>query len=283
MKLISGKAIAEQVLEGAGRIVREKKLSPGLAVVLVGSDPASEIYVGLKEKAAERVGVRFERHALPQTSSMAEVSALIHSLNDRTDVHGIIIQLPLPETLDADSLIALIDPRKDADGFHPETVAAVLSGASNALPVFPRAILALLESTGVHLAGKQAILFANSSLFARVMEAALRTKGIASQDSVTLGEDAAIERLAESDIVITAKGKPGFLKGDMVRSGALVIDGGITRIGDTVRSDADAPTFGPVEGFITPVPGGVGPVTVAFLVNRVVELALAEAEAGSIL
>lgn len=283
MKLISGKAIAEQVLEGAGRIVREKKLSPGLAVVFVGSDPASEIYVGLKEKAAERVGVRFERHALPQTSSMAEVSALIHSLNDRTDVHGIIIQLPLPEALDADSLIALIDPRKDADGFHPETVAAVLSGASAALPVFPRAILALLESTGVHLAGKQAILFANSSLFARVMEAALRTQGIASQDSVTLGEDAAIERLAESDIVITAKGKPGFLKGSMVRPGALVIDGGITRIGDTVRSDADAPTFSAVEGFITPVPGGVGPVTVAFLVNRVVELALAEAEAGSIL
>lgn len=283
MELISGKVIADRVLEKAGKIVREKGLVPGLAVVLVGADPASEIYVGLKEKAAEKVGVRFERHALPETSSMAEVGTLISLLNERSDVHGIIVQLPLPQMMDTDALIATIAPKKDADGFHPETVAAVLAGSISTPPVFPRAILALLESTGVKLAGKKAIVFANSSLFARVMETVLQSRGIEAENSVALGEDEALRRLAEFDIIITAKGRPGFLKGSMVRPGAIIIDGGITRVGETVQSDADTKTFESVDGFITPVPGGVGPVTVAYLINRVVELSLPDTEAGSIL
>ncbi len=283
MELISGKVIADQILEKAGKIVHEKGLVPGLAVVLVGADPASEIYVGLKEKAAEKVGVRFERHALPETSSMAEVGTLISLLNERSDVHGIIVQLPLPQMMDTDALIAMIAPEKDADGFHPETVAAVLSGSISTPPVFPRAILALLESTGVKLTGKKAIVFANSSLFARVMETVLQSRGIEAENSVALGEDEALRRLAEFDIIITAKGRPGFLKGSMVRPGAIIIDGGITRVGEMVQSDADTKTFESVDGFITPVPGGVGPVTVAYLINRVVELSLPDTEAGSIL
>lgn len=250
---------------------------------MVGDDPASEIYVGLKERAAESVGVAFEKHALPETSRTEDVQNVVRILNERSDIHGIIVQLPLPSGIDTDAVIAAIRPEKDADGFHPETVARFLSGASSVPPVFPRAILALIQSTGIPLNGKRAIVFANSALFARVIAATLGRVGIETEDSLALGADAALVRTREVDIVVTATGKPHFLRGRMVRSGAIVIDGGITRVGERVMSDADPESFAGTGCFLTPVPGGVGPVTVAFLMSRVAELALGGENGESIL
>ncbi len=283
MLLISGKPIAEKALARTRMIIQERTLRPGLAVVMVGKDPASEIYVGLKERAAESVGVVFEKHILSETSRTEDVQEIVRALNERVDVHGIIVQLPLPSGLDTDAIIATIRPEKDADGFHPETVARFLSGQSSVPPVFPRAILALIESTGVPLDGKRAIVFANSVLFARVMTMTLGRVGIETEDSVALGFDAALGRVSESDIIVTATGKPHFLHGNMVRPGAIVIDGGITRVGELVMSDADRKSFTDTDCFLTPVPGGVGPVTVALLVSRVVELALGGENGESIL
>lgn len=276
MHLIYGKPIADRVLREAKEMVEKEGMQPGLAVVMIGLDPASEIYVGLKEKAAEMVGVHFEKHILPETVETREVQALIQELNLRSDIHGIIVQLPLPLSLDTDAIIATIDPRKDADGFHPDTVTQFLTGTTTVPPVFPRAILALIQSTGLSLIGKKGITFANSKLFAEVIEKMMAPLGIGFENSVVLGEKQALERLPEFDIVISAKGNPNFLKGNMVKPGAVIIDGGITRVDGVVVSDADRPTFEGIEGCITPVPGGVGPLTVAFLMSRVVELALAK-------
>ena len=283
MHLLSGKLIADAVLQKAAQMIRTNLLSPGLAVVLIGSDPASEIYVGLKEKAAVRIGIRFEKHTLSAAASELEVRAIIEALNGRSDIHGIIVQLPLPENFDTEEIIRAIAPTKDADGFHPETVERFLMGREIIPPVFPRAIHALLQSTGVSLQGKRAIVFANSELFANVMSKVLASNGIIAENSLRLGEAEAIKRLTEFEIIISAKGTPNFFKGDMVRPGAILIDGGIVREGEKVFSDADQSTFTSIDGFITPVPGGVGPVTVAFLLSRVVELALTERREESIL
>lgn len=283
MQLISGKPIAEKALSRARTIIQEHGIHPGLAVVMVGEDPASEIYVGLKERAAESVGVAFEKHALLETSRTEDIQKVVRTLNERSDIHGIIVQLPLPTGIDTDAVIAAIRPEKDADGFHPETVARFLAGASSVPPVFPRAILALIQSTGIPLNGKQATVFANSALFTRVITATLGKVGIEAEDSLTLGVDAALAGASQSDIIVTATGKPHFLRGHMVRSDAIIIDGGITRVGEQVMSDADPVSFRDTECFLTPVPGGVGPVTVAFLVSRVAELALGGENGESIL
>ena len=283
MQLLLGKPIADRLLQRVAERITRRGVTPGLAVVLVGDDPASEIYVGLKEKAAQSVGVHFEKHVLPTGASTGEACALIQSLNQRADIHGIIVQLPLPDGIDTDAVIATIDPTKDADGFHPETVAQFLSGTSLVPPVFPRAILALLESAGVPLDGKRALVFVNSALFGRVMVTALGRFGIHTDTSINLNPEAITSKLESSDIVITAKGDPHFLTGSMVRPGTIIIDGGITRVGERVMSDANPETFLETSGWITPVPGGVGPVTVALLITRTAELALGEEIGESIL
>lgn len=283
MQPIYGKPIAEEVLSRARTVIAERGIRPGLAVVMVGDDPASRIYVDLKERAAQSVGVAFEEHALPVSSSTEAVQTLVRELNERPDIQGIIVQLPLPAGIDTDAVIAAIRPEKDADGFHPETVARFLSGRSSVPPVFPRAIQALIESVGLPLDGKRALVFANSALFARVIVATLARLGIRTDDSLSLGDEEAKARLSEFDIVVSAKGDPHFLRGSMVRPGTIVIDGGITRVGERVMSDADPASFASVEGYLTPVPGGVGPVTVALLIGRVTELALGDKNGESIL
>lgn len=274
MQLISGKPIAASVLSQLRANVRERGIRPGLAVVMVGDDAASEIYVGLKARAAASVGIAFEKYVLPAMSQTEDVQEVIRTLNERADIHGIIVQLPLPTGIDTDAVIAAIRPEKDADGFHPETVARFLSGESSVPPVFPRAIRALMESTGVPLAGKRALVFANSVLFAQVIAATLGRVGIQTEESLHCGETESKARLPAFDIIVTATGKPHFLQGDMVRPGAIIIDGGITRVGEQVMGDVDPVSCLATSGYLTPVPGGVGPVTVALLMSRVVELAV---------
>ncbi len=283
MHLIHGKPIAERLLQMVAQRIRSRGVKPGLATLLVGADPASEIYVGLKARAAESVGMYFEKQVLPATATTAEVQAVVHSLNGRPDIHGIVVQLPLPDSIDADAVIATIDPAKDADGFHPETVDCFLNGTTVVPPAFPRALLMLLQSTGVSLRGKDAHVVANSALFARVMRTALHRLGVHSEDTLGRLTGESIARLRSADIVITATGDPHSLTGGMVRPGAIILDGGITRVGTKVAGDADPESLRSVEGHLTPVPGGVGPVTVALLIARTAELGLGEGLEGSIL
>ncbi len=284
MQCISGKPIADQILSRVRDVIHERGIMPGLAVVLVGHDPASEMYVGLKERAAQSVGVHFEKHLLPATTQTAAICSLIRRLNQQTTLHGIIVQLPLPSGIDTAAVIAAIQPEKDADGFHPETVARFLAGTALIPPVFPRALLTLLESTALPLAGKHACILANSNLFAQVMSKTLSRHGIHTSEHLSLTPQAKVEEcLRSAEIVISATGTPHFLTGQMVRSGAVIIDGGITRVGAQVMGDAEPKSFQSVDGYITPVPGGVGPVTVAWLIGRVTELALGGGANESIL
>lgn len=276
MQLILGNPIAKNILESVGRRLRLAKADPGLAVIMIGDDPASKIYVGLKEKAAHVVGMRFEKYLLPVESPMKAVLQLINELNERSDIHGIIVQLPLPVTLDPDTVISAVRKDKDADGFHPDTIAKYVSTGTGAPPVFPRAILALLASTGLSLSGMRACIFANSALFARVVSTALGQIGVQADSSPTLDNRTFEERLSLADIIISARGEPGFLKRSMVGPGAIIIDGGITRVWERVVGDVDLESFGDFKGRIAPVPGGVGPVTVALLIARTAELALRE-------
>lgn len=211
MQSILGKPIAERLLRQVAEAVRSANVVPRLATILVGSDPASLIYLGLKAKAAQSVGVSFEQHTLPMTATTDEVKTLIRELNARADVHGILVQMPLPLSIDTDSVIAAIRPAKDVDGFHPETVTQFLAGKELVPPVFPRAVLTLLESTGVPLRGKRAYIFANSTLFAQVMTSTLAPSGIIVDDSFGHPVSEAETLIRTADIVISATGTPHLL------------------------------------------------------------------------
>jgi len=274
MKPLLGKPIAS-VLIGEGRhIVKEQQIVPGLAVILVGEDQASLIYVDLKERAAEGMGIYFEKQLLAGTSTTEAVLETILQLNQRADINGIIVQLPLPDQIDTDRVIAAIDPAKDADGFHPETIRRFLADEAAVAPVFPRAVRSLIESSGVELHGKRALIFANSELFSQVMEVTLERIGIVVESRLTPVDSIGESTFKDFDIIVLARGEPHFLKISMVKPGAIIIDGGITRVGEVVMSDADPSGFDSLPGYLTPVPGGVGPVTVATLLRHVIELTL---------
>lgn len=273
MALLYGKPVAENILDDAKRRIASSGIRPGLAAILVGDDPASRIYVGLKAKTAERIGMLFEKHDFPAGAAQDEIIAAIAGLNRRDDIHGIIVQLPLPEGFDTDRIIAAIAPEKDADGFHQETLSRLFSGDKSAYPVLPAAVVELLRATGEPVIGKNAVVIVKSELLGKVMTTALSLEGIEARfilaESITT-ED---ERLKNADIVVSACGLPNLIKGGMLKPGVIVIDAGITRAGEAVVGDIEAKSVGPVAAFFTPVPGGVGPVTVATLLARVTAMA----------
>lgn len=250
-KIIDGRAIAADVRKKAADEIKALGLNPGLAVILVGDDPASHLYVGLKEKACAEAGIRFEKHLYPADAEENAILASIQELNQRKDIDAILIQLPLPGHIDTDRIIAEMDPKKDVDGFHPETVL---------IPGLVTGILLLVQSVQPELAGKTLHVISNSRTFAKPIELLFAAKGA----QVT-------NQAVEADILVVAVGKPGTLTKNMVKPGAVVIDVGTTRIGDKVVGDAE--DLHGVAGAVTPVPGGVGPITVAMLIRNTVELA----------
>lgn len=270
-KTIDGKSVARAIA------IRTKKecallgFTPGLAAVLVGDDPASHLYVGLKEKACREAGVAFERLYLKADAPQSLIIRAIENLNRRPDVDAILIQLPLPAPLDADAVIRAMDPEKDADGFHPENVELLRDGAPRIVPGLAAGILALAKSTGEPLAGKNALVMANSRAFFAPLDVVLRSAGIRPAYAAPDDKDVA-SKAREADLIVVAVGRPGFLTAGMVKPGAIVIDVGTNRVGGKTVGDAD-PAVREVAGHVTPVPGGVGPVTVAMLVANAVELA----------
>lgn len=259
---IDGRALAARIRAAVASKITELGIRPGLGVVLVGNDSASRLYVALKEKACAEAGILFERFLFPKDAPQEEVLTAIRRLNEDDAIDAILIQLPLPPQLDTDALIAAIDPRKDVDGFHPDNLRACLEGAGP-MPGLVEAISLLLDDAGAPRHGL-ACVKANSAIFSMPVEVMLERRGLSSTEDCTA-----------ADVVVTALGKPKSLTAEQVKPGAIVIDVGTTRLDGKTVGDADGDGLEGLAGALTPVPGGVGPMTVALLIKKTLELARA--------
>lgn len=271
MNLLCGKPIADEILGRLKSDVSKSAKKPGLAVILVGDNEASKIYVALKEKAAAEIGMNFFLHRVSENVSEKEVTSLIEKLNRDDSVHGIIVQLPLPAGFDTEKIISSIDPQKDADGFSAQGGSALGGQFENSFklqPVFPHAILCLIESSGEELGNKKAIVIANSDEFGKVMVSALEQKSISAEYIISGEIQRNLGKIVVTDIVVSAVGSPGLIKGKMLKEGAIIIDGGISKIDSKVVGDVDFASTEAKSGYISPVPGGVGPLTIACLLEN---------------
>ncbi|WNW11032.1 bifunctional methylenetetrahydrofolate dehydrogenase/methenyltetrahydrofolate cyclohydrolase FolD [Pseudomonas sp. DTU_2021_1001937_2_SI_NGA_ILE_001] len=271
-KLIDGKAIAAGLRQQIAQRVAERRQqglrTPGLAVILVGSDPASQVYVSHKRKDCEEVGFLSQAYDLPASTSQAELSDLIDRLNDDAAVDGILLQLPLPAHLDASLLLERIRPDKDVDGFHPYNIGRLAQRIPLLRPCTPKGIMTLLESTGVDLYGLDAVVVGASNIVGRPMAMELLLGGCTVTVTHRFTQDLA-SHVARADLVVVAAGKPGLVKGEWIKPGAIVIDVGINRQEDgKLVGDVVYETALPRAGWITPVPGGVGPMTRACLLEN---------------
>ncbi len=269
MEIIDGKEVSKKILAAIKENIEKENLKPFLAVVLIGQDEASKIYVNLKEKAAREIGIGFQKFEFPETVAEAEVLDRLDELNRDEKVNGIIVQLPLPSHLDKNKIINFIHPKKDVDGFHPENIQLFFEGNERFFPVLPKAILELLKATEVNLNNADAVVVANSDEFGKTMEFALEESGTFSDYILKEEIPNNLEDIKTKDIVITVCGVPGLIKGEMLKKGAIVIDGGITRVGDKVVGDVNFESVKNIASFVSSVPGGVGPVTIACLLKNV--------------
>lgn len=285
-RLLEGKPIASQIraeLTDRIGVLRARGITPRLAAVLVGDDPASRVYVSAKQKTAEAMGIASEVIRWPATATFADVAALIAQLNRRSDLHGYIIQSPLPAGLDEAALVGLIDPRKDIDGFHPQNVGAMTLGFPRLLPCTPAGIVELLVRSGIPTSGADVVVLGRGNIVGRPLSILLSLKNPKGDATVTLCHSRTrdlAEHCRRADILILAMGRPESITGDMIKPGATVIDVGINRVSDPVVpkgyrlvGDAHFPSVSQAAGAITPVPGGVGPMTVAMLMANTVTAA----------
>lgn len=278
--IIDGKAISaelrEEIKQRTAQLVEQKEITPGLAVVLVGDDPASKVYVRNKQRACEQVGFYSEQVILPADTDMATLRSVIQRLNDDPHIHGILVQLPLPDGLDEGEVIMMIDPLKDVDAFHPINVGRIVSGGYRFAPCTPAGIMQLLRRSGVEIAGRECVVVGRSNIVGKPMALLL----LEANGTVTVchSKTAALAQVCRrADILVCAVGRPGFITADVVKPGAAVIDVGINRLPDgRLVGDVDFSGVEKVAGFITPVPGGVGPMTITMLLENT----LRAAEAG---
>ena len=285
--LIDGRAIAAQIQgELAGRIAALKALGviPGLAFVRVGEDPASKVYVGRKEKACAELGIVSKTHVLPETTSEAQLLRLIEELNSANHLHGILIQAPLPKPIRESVIYSSVRPEKDVDGFHPVNVGKLMLGdATGFRPCTPAGVVELLVRSGVKTEGAEVVILGRGNIVGKPMAAMLCQKGRAANSTVTLCHSATRDIAAHcrrADIIVAAMGVAEFLKADMVKPGVVVMDVGVNRVADAnsktgtrLVGDVDFKQVQPVAGRITPNPGGVGPMTIAMLMQNTVHAA----------
>ncbi|HPN15114.1 MAG TPA: bifunctional 5,10-methylenetetrahydrofolate dehydrogenase/5,10-methenyltetrahydrofolate cyclohydrolase [bacterium] len=271
MQKIPGKKIADQILDDLKAEIRDKQLKPKLGVLLVGDDQASHIYVSLKEKAAHDIGIQTDVRRLPNQISDDELIKIIKLWNADKNVHGILIQMPLPEGHDADRVIEAMDPKKDVDGFHPKHVADLYAGQAAILSPLHEGILRLIAATPAEPNHALAIILANSHTFADPLKYILEKAG--AEVEVMLSKDKDDKKLRQADIIVVAVGQLNFLTGNGVKPGACIIDVGINKTTDNkVRGDFDSQSSENLDGWYSPVPGGVGPMTVALLMQNVVKV-----------
>lgn len=275
-KIIDGKAVAaalrkEMTVEVAA--LKEQGLEIGLAVIIVGDDPASRVYVNNKKKACLEVGIRSEEFALPADTTQEQLLSLVRELNGRDDIHGILCQLPLPKHLDDKLVIETIDPRKDVDAFHTENVGHIMIGDYQFLPCTPAGVMELLHAADVEVAGKQCVVIGRSNIVGKPMSMLL----LHENGTVTICHSKTKnlkEICASADILVAAVGRAKFVTADMVKPGAAVIDVGMNRDENgKLCGDVDFAAVEPIAGCITPVPGGVGPMTITMLLKNTITAA----------
>tara|TARA_B100001063_G_scaffold241411_1_gene268247 strand:+ start:3408 stop:4277 length:870 start_codon:yes stop_codon:yes gene_type:complete len=285
--IIDGKKVAEEVLAECSREIEDLKsngITPGLAVVLVGEDPASQVYVNSKVRKCAELGIHSEKVVLSKGASQDEVLATVKRLNEDASIHGILVQSPPPSQIDEEEIVRTIDPAKDVDGFHPENVAKLaLEDPSGFVPCTPAGCMRLLEASGVETSGADAVVVGRSMIVGKPMALLLMARG--SDATVTVAHSRTKD-LAEvcrrADIIIAAVGIPEFIKKDFVKKGATIVDVGINRVEDPVArrgyrlcGDVDYKDVFEKAGAITPVPGGVGPMTIAMLMKNTIKAARA--------
>lgn len=270
-QIIDGKAVSKAVRQRVAAETEELKnkgITPGLAVILVGDDPASQVYVRNKERACEEVGFYSEKYTLPENTTQEELNALVDKLNTRKEISGILCQLPLPKHLDDKAVINRIDPKKDVDAFHPENVGAIMIGDYHFLPCTPAGVMELIHSTGVEITGKKAVVIGRSNIVGKPMAMLLLHENATVEITHSKTKNLAdITRTA--DILVAAIGKAGFVTADMVKEGAVVIDVGMNRNAEgKLCGDVDFDEVSKKCSYITPVPGGVGPMTISMLMQN---------------
>ena len=271
MNIIDGKAVSKKVKEDVKaecEQLKAKGITPGLAVIIVGDDPASQVYVHNKEVACEACGFYSVKYALPAETTQDELNALVDKLNKDDKINGILCQLPLPSHLDDKEVINRIDPLKDVDAFHPVNVGAIMIGDYNYLPCTPAGVMELIHSTGIDVSGKKAVVIGRSNIVGKPMAMLLLHENATVEITHSRTRDLA-EITKDADILVAAIGKAKFVKADMVKDGAVVIDVGMNRDENgKLCGDVDFEDVKDKCSFITPVPGGVGPMTIAMLMKN---------------
>ena len=270
-QIISGTQLASQiksnVAQQISQYVAQGKRAPGLAVILVGADPASQVYVGSKRKSCAEIGITSKSYDLPETTTEQALLELIEELNQDTEVDGILVQLPLPKHIDSTKVIEQISPEKDVDGFHPYNVGRLCQRIPTLRACTPYGVMKLLETTGISFYGKHAVIVGASNIVGRPMALELLLAGCTVTVTHRFTEDLA-SHIRQADILVVAVGKPKFIKGEWIKEGAVVVDVGINRLEGKLVGDVEFDVAAQRASYITPVPGGVGPMTVAMLMQN---------------
>jgi methylenetetrahydrofolate dehydrogenase (NADP+)/methenyltetrahydrofolate cyclohydrolase len=285
-QIISGTEVAKQIREELKQEIaglqKKHNLVPGLATVLVGEDPASQVYVGAKEKTSSVLGIYSERHDLPADTSEEELLSLIDRLNKDPKIHGVLVQLPLPKPLSEAEVLYAVDPKKDVDGFHPVNVGKLMIGEPDYLPCTPAGVQQLLIRSGIKIEGAEVVIVGRSNIVGKPIANILLQKREGANATVTVCHTRSRDmsfHTRRADILIVAAGKPKAITADMVKEGVVVIDVGVNQIGTTAEGkrilagDVDFDTVKEKAGAITPVPGGVGPMTITMLMLNTVRAA----------
>ena len=266
-KIIDGKKISEKIVNGIRSKVKNLKQKPGLALVLIGNNPASEIYVNFKEKACKEAGFYCERFDIESDISNLDLLNLLNNLNRKPNLHGILVQLPLPKQIDEHLIISSILPHKDVDGFTPLNLGNLVSENTILAPATARAIMCLIASTGINIEGKNAVIVGRSKIVGKPTAMMLLEKNATVTICHSKTKNLA-EHTRKAEILVAAAGKPKLITKDMVKEGAVVIDVGINRVYGKLVGDVDFENVKEVAGYITPVPRGVGPMTIAMLMDN---------------
>ncbi len=274
-QLIDGKLLSRSVKEQLAKETEELKASgvtPGLAVILVGEDPGSQIYVRNKEKACQEIGIASTVLRLPETTTQQELEDLIHRFNNDESIDGILVQVPLPRHMNEAAALSLIKPEKDVDGFHVVNMGNLFGGMETIVACTPKGVMEMIHSTGINVAGKEAVVVGRSNNVGKPIAMLL----LAENATVTMCHSRTKDLGAHTkraDILVAAVGRPGMITGDMVKPGAMVIDVGINRVEGKVVGDVDFASVKEVAAYLSPVPGGVGPMTIAMLMSNTLQIA----------
>jgi methylenetetrahydrofolate dehydrogenase (NADP+)/methenyltetrahydrofolate cyclohydrolase len=280
-RILDGKAVAAEVKEEVAAAVSKLDYQPGLATVLVGDDPASHTYVRGKRRDAEQVGIRSIHHELEASTAQADLLALVDELNADDEVDGILVQLPLPQGLNGELTVERIDPAKDVDGLHPFSLGKLVLGQQGLRPCTPSGVMRILNHYGIETKGARAVIVGRSFLVGRPLAMIMSERGTDSTVSVAHSRTADLASVtSEADILVAAAGSPGLIGVDHVKPGATVIDVGVNRTDDGLVGDVDFDGVKDIAGAITPVPGGVGPMTRAMLLVNTLRAARSRRGAG---